>query len=225
MALIVFEGIDGSGKSTQFDLLTKKPKGDNCAPFCVRFPQYGERSAAPLEMYLSGDFGDDPSAVSPYAASMFYATDRFASFQRVWKNAYIQGRLIFADRYTTSNAVHQGAKLERDARVDFFRWLDDLEHEKLALPRPDIVLYMDISLEVAFANIQKRVKETGCAMDIHETDTNYLARCLDAANHAADFFGWAKIKVCDREKMRPIADIHQDIIRTVSPIHPIADHL
>ena len=212
MSLIVFEGIDGSGKSTQFKLLcdymtrTEKPYTR------VVFPQYDKASSALLTMYLSGEFGKDPNAVSPYAASTFYAVDRYASFKQVWGEDYRAGATILADRYTTSNAVHQGAKFEGEAREKFFRWLDEFEHDLMELPRPDIVLYMDVPLEIAMANMKKRQTETGKSADIHETGEPYLKRCRETARAAAALYGWHIVHCAKDGKMRDEDDIHQEIV-------------
>ena len=215
MSLIVLEGIDGSGKSTQFSLLRAYFNAQNTPFTCLRFPQYDKPSSALLQMYLQGEFGKNPADVNAYAAATFYAVDRFASFRQVWQDDYHSGKLILADRYTTSNAVHQGAKLQGTAQADFFSWLNDFEHEKMELPRPNIVLYLDISLEVALENVAKRKAETG-QWDIHEDGGAYLASCLDAANHAANFFGWHKISCIENGKMRPQEAIFADILAVLS---------
>ena len=143
--LIVFEGTDGTGKSTQFALLTKRLQNENVSFRRLQFPQYLEPSSALIRMYLNGEVGENPNDVNAYAASTFYAVDRFASYQRVWKNDYASGGLILSDRYTTSNAVHQGGKLEGKAREEFFSWLYDLEFNRMGLPKPDLVLWLDRS--------------------------------------------------------------------------------
>jgi len=213
MSLIVLEGIDGSGKSTQFQLLCDHL--DNFGRFYtrVRFPQYDKPSSTLLRMYLDGDFGTDPNDVNAYAASTFYAVDRYASYKKGWSNAYLRGDRVLADRYTTSNAVHQGSKLSGEARQAFFQWLDDFEHQKMELPRPDIVLYMDVPIELAVQNMRMREVETGTTPDIHETGITYLKQCLDAAQEAADFFGWHKVRCAEDGQMRPVAEIHQEILQ------------
>ena len=214
MSLIVLEGIDGSGKSTQFSLLRSHLETQGKDFSCLRFPQYDKASSALLQMYLQGEFGQNPNDVNAYAAATFYAVDRFASYRQVWKEDFLAGKLILADRYTTSNAVHQGAKLHGMAQNDFFSWLDDFEYQKMELPRPNIVLYLDISLEIALENVAKRQAQTG-QWDIHEAGNDYLASCLLAAQQAADFFGWQKISCVHEGKMRPQEDIFQDILTVV----------
>ena len=154
--LIVFEGTDGTGKSTQFALLTKRLQSENIPFRRLQFPQYLEPSSALIRMYLNGEFGDDPNSVNAYAASTFYAVDRYASYQRVWKDDYAAGGLILSDRYTTSNAVHQGGKLEGAAREEFFSWLYDLEFNRMGLPKPDLVLYLDVDLPTSLKRMQHR---------------------------------------------------------------------
>ena len=138
--LIVFEGTDGSGKSTQFQALCQRVTRLGQEFQKLVFPQYSEPSSALIRMYLNGEFGPHPEDVNPYAASAFYAVDRYASFKKVWGDYYQGGGLILTDRYTTSNAVHQTVKCPPQERGDFLRWLDDFEHTKLGLPRPDLVL-------------------------------------------------------------------------------------
>ena len=212
MGLIVFEGIDGSGKSTQFQMLCDHMEKTGKPYTRIVFPQYDKASSALLRMYLNGEFGEDPDAVGPYAASTFYAVDRYASYKRVWGGAHSAGATILADRYTTSNAVHQGAKLKGEKRLQFFRWLDEFEHGYMELPRPDLVLYMEIPLETALENMRRRQEETGTQADIHEAGETYLKACCEAAQEAADFYGWRPIRCVRDGKMRDPADIHREIL-------------
>ena len=178
--LIVFEGTDGTGKSTQFALLTKRLQNENVSFRRLQFPQYLEPSSALIRMYLNGEFGENPNDVNAYAASTFYAVDRFASYQRVWKNDYASGGLILSDRYTTSNAVHQGGKLEGKAREEFFSWLYDLEFNRMGLPKPDLVLWLDMPVEIAETLMRRRERDTSTKADIHERDDRYLHKCRAA---------------------------------------------
>ena len=129
--LIVFEGVDGSGKSTQYKMLCKKLT-DRGIPFRnLVFPRYSEPSSALIRMYLAGEFGDKPGDVNAYAASAFFAVDRYASFVQDWREYYRSGGLIVTDRYTTSNAVHQAGKLPPEERGEFLRWLSEFEYDRL----------------------------------------------------------------------------------------------
>ena len=168
--LIVFEGTDGSGKSTQFTLLTKRLARENVDFRKLQFPQYLEPSSALIRMYLNGEFGDRPADVNPYAASTFYAVDRYASYQKVWKTYYAQGGVMLSDRYTTSNAVHQGGKVTGAARQAFFKWLYDFEYTRMGLPQPDLVICLDMPTEQAMELMRKREQDMGTHADIHERE-------------------------------------------------------
>lgn len=191
--LIVLEGIDGSGKSAQFRRLCTRLEKDGIDYNHIVFPRYGEESSALIRMYLNGEFGTKPDDVNAYTASTFFAVDRFASYKKDWGSTYECGGLFLSDRYTTSNAVHQGSKLPDEELPEFFRWLTDLEYGKMGLPRPDLVIYLDVDLETSLARMRKREAKTNTHADIHEKDVDYLRRCLHTADRAADFYGWTRI--------------------------------
>ena len=211
--LIVFEGTDGSGKSTQFALARRalEAAGRDFRTFV--YPQYQEESSALLRMYLSGQFGTHPSDVNAYAASTFFAVDRYAGYKRFWGAYYERGGLMVLDRYTTSNAVHQSSKLTTPEREKFFRWLADFEYGILGLPAPDLVLWLDMPTPLAVANLRRREHVTHTTGDIHEVDEAYLAACRQAAAQAADFFGWQRVSCTDWEgALRTPEDIHREIL-------------
>jgi len=215
----VFEGTDGSGKSTQFARLCERVSAMGKEYQKLTFPQYAEPSSALIRMYLGGEFGSRPGDVNPYAASAFYAVDRYASLKKVWGDYYDRGGLILTDRYTTSNAVHQGVKCPPEDRESYLRWLDDFEHEKLGLPRPDMVIYLDVPTEATVQLLRSREEQTNTTADIHEQDTAYLAACRECAGQAADILGWKRIKCLDEDgKLRSIEDIHEEIWALVEPI-------
>ena len=213
--LIVFEGTDGSGKSTQFELLAKRLEAEGEAFHRLRFPQYSEPSSALIRMYLGGAFGEDPEAVNAYAASTFYAVDRYASYQRVWKDYYQGGGLVVSDRYTTSNAVHQGSKVPEGERAEFFRWLYDLEYDRMGLPRPDLVVLLDMPVELSEQLMRKREQSTGTHADIHERDEAYLKKCHEAALHAATYYGWRTVSCAKDGAIRSVEEIHEEVYAIV----------
>ena len=213
--LIVFEGTDGSGKSTQFELLAKRLEAEQIGFQRLRFPQYEEPSSAQIRMYLGGAFGDDPEAVNAYAASTFYAVDRYASYQRVWKDYYQGGGFVVSDRYTTSNAVHQGSKVPEGERAEFFRWLYDLEYDRMGLPRPDLVVLLDMPVELSEQLMRKREQSTGTHADIHERDEDYLKKCRDVALHAAKYYGWRTVSCAKDGAIRGVEDIHEEVYAIV----------
>ncbi len=209
--LIVFEGTDGSGKSTQFQRLTQRLAQEGRSFEKLVFPQYDQPSSALVRMYLAGEFGGSPNDVNAYAASTFYAVDRYASYVKVWRDYYAGGGLILTDRYTTSNAVHQGSKEPPERRAAFFSWLYDLEYDKLGLPAPDLVLYLDMPTALSEQLLRSREQATGTHADIHEQDLAYLARCREAAADAAAHYGWTVIPCARDGNLRSVEDIHEEI--------------
>ena len=209
--LIVIEGTDGSGKSTQFRLLTQRVAGEGREFRKLVFPQYQEESSALIRMYLGGQCGEKPSDVNAYAASAFYAVDRYASYKKGWGEWYEQGGLVLSDRYTTSNAVHQASKEPEENRGEFLRWLYELEYDKLGLPRPDLTIYLDVPTEYTEMLMRSREAATGPSADIHAQDLAYLATCRKMGRTAADFYNWTVIDCVRDGAMRSIEDIHEEI--------------
>ena len=214
--LIVIEGTDGSGKSTQFRLLTDRLESEQVKFQKLVFPQYSEPSSALIRMYLGGEFGNSPSDVNAYAASAFYSVDRYASYRKVWGKWYEEGGLVVSDRYTTSNAVHQASKEPEDKREDFLNWLYDFEYDKLGLPRPDLVIYLDVPTDFTETMLRHRESETNTHADIHEQDMQYLATCRRMGRAAAEHYGWTVIRCVRDGAMRSMEDIHEEIYRHVA---------
>lgn len=214
--LIVLEGTDGSGKSTQFARLKGWLETRGTDFKHIVFPRYSQESSALIRLYLGGAFGTKPSDVNGYAASAFFAVDRFASYKQDWGAYYEQGGLILSDRYTTSNAVHQGAKEEPENRGEFLRWLYEFEYDRLKLPRPDLVLYLDVPTEFTEQLMRSREAATNTTADIHEKDLSYLAACRTAGREAARLYGWTVIECVRDGAMRSIEDIHNEICRHVA---------
>ena len=213
--LIVIEGTDGSGKSTQFKALTQRLQQEGNAFKTLVFPQYSEPSSALIRMYLGGEFGTHPSDVNAYAASAFYAVDRYASYKKDWGQWYEEGGLIVSDRYTTSNAVHQASKESPANQGAFLKWLYEFEYDKLGLPRPDLTIYLDVPTAFTEKLMRHREAETNTHADIHEQDLTYLATCRETGRAAAKFYGWNIIQCVKDGQMRSIEDIHEEIYRLV----------
>ena len=213
--LIVIEGTDGSGKSTQFRRLTERLEQEGKTFQKLVFPQYAEPSSALIRMYLGGEFGSKPTDVNAYAASAFYAVDRYASYKKVWGEYYEQGGLILSDRYTTSNAVHQTSKEAPENRRKYLKWLYEFEYELLGLPRPDVTIYLDVSTAFTEKLLRSREASTNTQADIHEQDMTYLATCREMGRAAAEFYGWTIINCVQDGAMRSIEDIHEEIYRHV----------
>ena len=214
--LIVIEGTDGSGKSTQFKRLTQRLSDENRIFQKLVFPQYAEPSSALIRMYLGGEFGTKPTDVNPYAASSFYAVDRYASYKKVWGDFYEKGGLVVSDRYTTSNAVHQASKVEGQAQKDFLKWLYEFEYDQLGLPCPDLIIYLDVPTDFTEQMMRRREADTHTSADIHEQDMEYLATCRRTGRQAAEYYGWTVIQCVRDGQMRSIEDIHEEIYRHVA---------
>ena len=217
--LIVLEGIDGSGKSAQYRRLCERLEKDKIAYNHIVFPRYDRDSSALIRLYLGGAFGTHPGDVNAYTASAFYAVDRFASYRDDWGRIYENGGLILSDRYTTSNAVHQGSKLPDAELPAFFSWLADLEYNKMGLPEPDLVIYLDVDLETSRRRMRRREEKTHTHADIHEMDSDYLARCLHTADMACQHYGWTRIPFVKDGEERDVdeknAEIYDIILRTL----------
>jgi len=213
--LIVIEGTDGSGKSTQFRLMSEHLEKDGVAFKHIVFPRYSEESSALIRMYLGGQFGDKPSDVNPYAASSFYAVDRYASYKMDWGKWYEEGGVVVSDRYTTSNAVHQASKESGQARQDYLKWLYEFEYDRLGLPRPDLTIYLDVPTDFTEKTLRGREQATNTKADIHEKDMQYLATCRQCGRDAAAFYGWTVIQCVRDGQMRSIEDIHNEIYSAV----------
>ena len=216
--LIIFEGLDGSGKGTQTKLTAQRLKEQGRDLRQITFPDYDSESSALVKMYLSGAFGDKPDDVNAYAASSFYAVDRFASYRQDWGRFYESGGLVIADRYTTSNAVHQTPKLPREERRAFLKWLFDFEYRLLELPKPDRVVYLDLPTEISEEMMRRREEKTHTQADIHERDEAYLAACRESAELIINLCGWEKID-CSRDgQIRSPEDIHREVLARVEDL-------
>ncbi len=216
--LIVIEGLDGSGKQTQSEkLYTYLKDGERLVKY-VSFPDYSSQSSALVKMYLSGKFGDKPGDVGPYASSLFYTVDRIASFKTSWGEYYENGAVIVANRYTTSNAVHQTCKLPEGQWDAYLDWLYDLEFNKVGLPKPDAVIYLDMPSSVSSRLISKRYSGDEDKRDIHEKDRRYLEISRVSALYAAERLGWHVINCAAEREPLPVEEIHKRIVEYVEKI-------
>lgn len=210
--LIVIEGLDGSGKSTQLELLPQNLLKSGYESKTVSFPDYDSNSSALVKMYLGGEFGKKPGDVNAFAASLFYAVDRFASYKTTWGEYYNQNGIIVSGRYTTSNAVHQTSKMGESEWTSFLDWLYDLEYNKIGIPKPDKVIFLDMPIDVSQKLLSGRYKGDEGKKDIHESDTEYLAKCRKAAMFTAEYSGWTIIPCAKDGEPRSIEDIANDVL-------------
>ncbi len=220
--LIVIEaGSDASGKETQSRLLKDRLEKEGHRVRRITFPNYEDKSSTLVKMYLAGDFGSNPSDVNPYAASTFYAVDRFASYKTDWKDFLDEGGIIIADRYTTSNMVHQASKYESEEEKNIFLdWLYDLEFEKMGLPKPDEVIFLNMEIEVSLKLIANRDnKITGQSeKDIHERDMDYMRKTYANSLWVADKYDWKKISCSENGGPKLREDIHEDVYKAIRPL-------
>lgn len=193
--VIAIDGTDASGKKTQTDILEAHLKENGYKVVKLSFPDYDSPSSTLVKMYLDGQFGTDPADVNAYAASSFFAVDRYASFKKNWEKDYKEENcVILLNRYTTSNAVHQLSKIEDDGEKErFLAWLWDFEFVKLGLPVPDLVLYLEMPTDISIRLLNRRCEDTGAKKDIHESDPTHLEKSHKAALFACAAWGWERI--------------------------------
>ncbi len=218
--LIVIEAGDGSGKATQTKLLYESLKTENYRVRKVEFPDYKSDSSALIKMYLEGEFGSNPNDVNPYIASTFYTVDRYASYKKEWEGFYQSGGIILADRYTTSNMVHQAAKIvDTVDRNDYLNWLWDLEFVKFRLPVPDCVIFLDMHPSFSQKLINDRPNKLGDKeKDIHERNYEYLVQSYNNAREIGALYNWSIVNCVSQGQLRSREEIHADIYKLVNEL-------
>lgn len=219
--LIAIDGVDASGKQTQTELLKKRLLESGTDVRTVSFPAYDNPSSTLVKMYLNGDFGKKASDVNAYVTSTFFAADRFVTYRTDWGKDYENGTIILADRYVSSNLIHQASKIDNENEKDkFLAWLDDYEHNIYGLPRPDVTLFLDMPPQYGAMLMKDRAnKATGeSEKDIHESDFSYLEKSYNNAVFVAEKFGWKRISCVKDGKIRSIEEIHEDIFEAVKEL-------
>jgi dTMP kinase len=214
--LFVIDGLDGSGKSTQFELLQKDLELKSIKYKAISFPDYEQPSSSLVKMYLNGDFSSSPDGVNAYAASSFYAVDRYSSYKLFWEENYKNGDFILASRYTTSNAIHQMVKLDESEWDNYLQWMEDYEYNKLMLPKPDCVVFLDMPVEVSQKLLSKRYNGDNNKKDIHESDVEYLKNCRNAALYSAKKLGWVVIECSRNGEPLSIEQIHNKLLEYIN---------
>ncbi|WP_371365490.1 Thymidylate kinase [Sporomusa rhizae] len=210
--LIVIEGTDGSGKATQTGKLVARLTAEGLNVRKVDYPNYQSQSSALVKMYLNGDFGSQPEDVNAYAASTFYAVDRIASYKKDWEDFYLNGGIVIADRYTTSNMIHQAAKIKDTVEKEkYLEWLWDFEFTKCGLPVPDKVFFLAMPPDISLELMRGRENKAGNGKDIHEQNSEYLAHCFTNACEVAEKFGWHKVNCAFDRQIKSIEDIHEEL--------------
>ncbi|MBQ7203564.1 MAG: deoxynucleoside kinase [Eubacterium sp.] len=207
--LIIIEGLDGSGKSTQVKLLEEHFQNNNIDFLKIKLPDYDSPSSTLVNMYLGGEFGKSADDVNAYAAGAFYAVDRFASFKLKWKDAYENGTVILADRYATSNSIYQMEKLDKSEWDEYLEWSEDFEYNKIGIPKPDLVIYLDVPVEISQRLMTKRYQGDEDKKDVHEANVEFLNSCRNSALYTAKKQNWRVIECTSDGQMKSIDEIHK----------------
>ncbi|MBD8979984.1 MAG: thymidylate kinase [Clostridiales bacterium] len=213
--LIVIEGLDGSGKSTQLELLISALEKDGKRVRKIKLPDYESPSSTLVKMYLGGEFGKDPNAVNAYAAGAFYAVDRYASFTLDWKTDYESDKIIVADRYATSNSIYQTEKIAEADWDSYLDWSADFEYNKLGIPKPDAVIYLDMPVDISQKLMTGRYGGNESKKDVHEADVAFLEKCRKSALYAASRQGWHIVECSNGKEPYSIEKIHNEIMKIV----------
>jgi len=219
--LVVIEGVDSSGKETQTNRLFEKVCSLKLKTEKIVFPNYDSDTSSLVKMYLSGEFGLNADDVSPYMASAFFAVDRVGSIRGVWSDKLKNADVVIADRYVTSNMIHQASKIEDESdKNKFLDWVYDFEYGKLELPQPDLVIFLDMPVKNALELMANRPNKinTSDKKDIHESDVNYLTKSYNNAVSVADKYNWHKVSCVRDGKVRSIDDISEEIFELFKTI-------
>lgn len=213
--LIIIEGLDGSGKSTQTALLEKYFENIGKNYKKIKLPDYDSPSSTLVNMYLGGEFGSNADDVNAYAAGAFYAVDRFASYKLKWGKDYNDGVLILADRYATSNLIYQMEKIPENQWDSYIDWSTDFEYNKIGIPKPDLVIFLDMPVEVSQKLMTSRYNGDENKKDVHEANVDFLNKCRKSAFYAAKKQGWKIVSCSDGENPLPVDEIHNNIVELV----------
>lgn len=213
--LIIMEGLDGCGKSTQTSLLIEYLKNKGFCHKKIKLPDYDSPSSTLVNMYLAGDFGKNADDVNAYAAGAFYAVDRYASYKLNWKQDYENGTVIVADRYATSNSIYQMEKIEETNWDEYLNWSADFEYNKIGIPKPDLVIFLDMPIEISQKLMTSRYDGDESKKDVHEANVDFLKKCRKSALYAAEKQGWKVVSCSDGNEPLSIEQIHQEIVKLV----------
>ncbi len=215
--LIVIDGLDGSGKTTQFDIIREK-LSENHSVTAISFPDYDNPSSALVKMYLNGELSKSANGVNAYAASSFYAVDRYASYKMFWEENYKNGDLVLASRYVSSNAIHQMVKLDVSQWDGYLDWLSDYEYGKLGLPVPNLVIFLDMPVEISQKLMSERYGGDESKKDIHEANVKYLQACRKSALYAAEKLGWKTVDCSADGKPLTVEEINGKLLQLINEV-------
>ena len=216
--LIVIDGLDGSGKTTQFELIQKELSDRGIVVKAISFPEYDKPSSTLVKMYLGGEFSKNAEDVNAYASSSFYAVDRYASYKLYWEKDYLDDKLILASRYVSSNAIHQMVKLPEGEWEKYLEWLIDYEHIKMDIPKADKIIFLDMPIEISQKLLSRRYNGDENKKDIHESNVEYLYKCRKSALFAAEKLGWSVVNCSDGENPLTTDEISKKIMKIIDEV-------
>ena len=210
--LFVIEGLDGSGKQTQSNMLYERLLKQGYKIIKKEYPNYKSESSSLVKMYLRGDFGKNPADVSPYISSTFFAADRYASYKTEYEKYYMEGGLVITDRYTTSNMVHQASKIhDAKAKEKFLSWLWELEFDIYKIPVPAQVFFLDVKPEIAIEMMKNRANKFSNEKkkDIHEINKTHLYDSYENALYLVEKYNWEVIDCSTKNEIKSLEEINQ----------------
>ncbi|MGL6115478.1 dTMP kinase [Cetobacterium sp. SF1] len=219
--LIVIEGTDSSGKQTQSEKLYERLEKELENVRKISFPNYSSPACEPVKMYLAGEFGNNAEEINPYPVSTMFAIDRYASYKKDWEDFYKKDGILITDRYVTSNMVHQASKIDnKEEKIKYLNWLEDLEYKKMNIPMPDMVIFLNMPTETANKLMEARKnKITGeDEKDIHEANKEYLKKSYENACEIAKLYNWIEISCVEGERLKSIDEIAEEIYSSVKKI-------
>ena len=215
--LIVIEGLDGAGKATQADLLMTRLRQNGYKTGLLDFPQYGKTLFGDMVgLYLRGAYGN-ATKVNPYLASLLYAFDRWQAKPEIdrW---LAEGRVIVSNRYTSSSAIHQTAKMaDPQARTAYLIWLNEVEQKVLKIPKPDLTIFLDVPQMISRKLVrQKGVRGyIGTGIDQHERSRKHQRDASDNAHHLVKKLGWKHILCTTKGKINTREQVAEQVWKVV----------
>lgn len=211
--LIVFEGSDGAGKTTQCNLLRQDLIASGKVVFQHHFPSYKTYHGAPVEHFLAGEFGDagDDSA---YFVNALYAVDRAIAWRKILREHFENGETILLDRYTTSSLLYQSAQFDDlDEKKRFIDYVLDFEYNKLGIKEPDQTIFLQLPWELSLRTIIARAKKTGIQRDVFERDVEYIKKISVHRDFVADYLSWDVVECSHGDELLPIEEIHGKVLK------------
>jgi dTMP kinase len=218
--LIAIEGIDGSGKRTQLDLLANQLIAGGNPVYSTAFPQYDSWFGKMVGQFLNGELGA-LEAVDPHFTALLYAGDRFEAKPRI-EAALNEGKIVLIDRYIGSNLAHQTARVAPEKRAEFRKWIEHLEYEIYDLPREDLILYLRVPPGAAQKLVAQKAERsyTTAKRDLQEASLRHLQDAADMYDLLARADPWVTIECFDAKRgaVREVSEIAREVLAAVEPL-------